>query len=78
MVIEARDDVMTVERGSFVDQGGGYAWRVTDDVAVKTPVRLGAASLSRVEILDGLAPGDRIVVSGVEAFDGAERVILSQ
>lgn len=78
VVLESRDDVLTVERGSFADQAGGFAWRVIDDVAIRTPVRLGAASLSRIEVLEGLAPGDRIVVSGVEAFDGAERVILSQ
>jgi HlyD family secretion protein len=77
VVMESRDDVLTVERGGFVEQGGGYAWRMVEDVAVRTPVRLGATSISRVEILEGLSAGDRVVVSGVEAFDNAERVILS-
>jgi HlyD family secretion protein len=40
-------------------------------------VRLGASSIAKVEILDGLAVGDQIVVSGTDAFNGAERVILS-
>jgi hypothetical protein len=28
------------------------------------------------EILDGLTAGDQIVVSGTDAFNGAERVVL--
>jgi HlyD family secretion protein len=40
-------------------------------------VRLGAASVSKVEILDGLIVGDQIVISGTDAFNGAQRVILS-
>jgi HlyD family secretion protein len=79
VIIESRDNVVTVERGSFVDVGGGYAWRMEgDDLAVRVPVHLGAASIARVELLGGLKEGDRIVVSGVEAFDNAERVIISR
>jgi HlyD family secretion protein len=78
VVLESRDNVLSVERGSFVDQGGGFAFRVEGNVAVRTPVRLGAASVARVEVLEGLAAGDRVVVSGIEAFNTAERVILSQ
>jgi HlyD family secretion protein len=38
---------------------------------------LGAASIAKVEILDGLAVGDQVVISGTDAFNGAQRVILS-
>jgi len=56
-----------------------HVFRIDEnETARRVPVRLGAASLSRVEILEGLAPGDRVVVSGVEAFGDAERVILSR
>jgi len=37
----------------------------------------GAASIAKVEILDGLALGDRIVINGTEAFNNAARVIIS-
>jgi HlyD family secretion protein len=76
--IDRRDHVLMVDRGSFVDQeGGGFAYVVHGNVAERRPVRLGAASISKVEILEGLAPGDQIVVSGTDAFNNAERVILS-
>jgi HlyD family secretion protein len=77
--IERRENVLMVDRGSFMDQeGGGFAYVVHGNVAERRPVRLGAASLAKVEILDGLSVGDRIVVSGTDAFNGAERVILSR
>jgi len=79
ILLDRRDNVLMVDRGSFMDQeGGGFAYVVRDNVAQRRPVRLGAASLQKVEILDGLAAGDRIVISGSDAFNGAERVILSR
>jgi HlyD family secretion protein len=78
IMIDKRENVLMVDRGSFVDQeGGGYAYVVHGNVAERHPVRLGAASIAKVEILDGLKAGDQIVISGTDAFNGAERVILS-
>jgi HlyD family secretion protein len=77
--IDKRENVLMVERGSFVDQeGGGFAYVVHGGVAERRPVQLGAASLAKVEILDGLGVGDQIVISGTDAFNGAQRVILSR
>lgn len=79
VLIEERPNVLMVERGPFVDQGGGrYAWVVDGGSAVKRPVRIGATSISAVEILDGAKPGDRIVVAGSDLFGDAEKVSLSQ
>ncbi|HSN72205.1 MAG TPA: efflux RND transporter periplasmic adaptor subunit [Steroidobacteraceae bacterium] len=77
ILLESRDGVITVPRGPFLDSGGGrVAYRVVDGVAQRTPITVGASSISDVEILDGLAPGDQIVVSGVDMFQGAEAVRL--
>jgi HlyD family secretion protein len=75
-VIDSRADVLTVERGGLADQGGGFAWRIDGDVAVRVPVRLGASSISRIEVLEGLRAGDRVVVNGIESLGNAERVIV--
>lgn len=75
--IDRRDNVLMVDRGSFVDQeGGGFAYVIRGNIAQRHPVRLGAASIAKVEILEGLSVGDQIVISGTDAFNGAERVIL--
>ncbi|HZX80862.1 MAG TPA: efflux RND transporter periplasmic adaptor subunit [Lysobacter sp.] len=79
VLIEERPNVLMVERGPFVDQGGGrYAYVVDGDSAVRRPLRVGATSISSVEILDGAKPGDRIVVAGTDLFGDAEKISLSQ
>lgn len=71
-------DVLMVERGTFADQGGGgYAYVVHGDVAERKPIRVGAVSLQKVQILSGLSAGDRIVTSGAAAFRDLARVRLS-
>nr|WP_297532373.1 efflux RND transporter periplasmic adaptor subunit [uncultured Roseateles sp.] len=78
VLLDRRDKVLTVARGSFVEDGGGrFVYVVQDGQAVKRPIRLGAQSLSKVEILEGLKPGEQVVVSGTQVFEGAERVTLS-
>ena len=76
--IDRRDNVLMVDRGTFVDQeGGGFVYVVHDNVVERHPVSLGASSIAKVEILDGLAEGDRIVVNGTDSFNNAERAILT-
>jgi HlyD family secretion protein len=77
ILLDKRADVLIVERGSFVDQDAGYAYVIHDGVAERRPVRLGAQSVQKVEILEGLNVGDEIVVSGSDAFNGADRVIVT-
>lgn len=78
ILIDRRRNVLMVDRGTFMDQGGGFVYVVHGDIAVRQPVRLGAASIQKVEILDGLSVGDQVVVSGADAFNGAERAIITQ
>jgi len=79
VLLDKRDNVLTVRRGSFVDESGGaYAYVVQDGVATKRPIRVGARSIDKIEVLDGLAAGERIVISGAEAFRGAAQVSISR
>jgi HlyD family secretion protein len=76
--IDKRNNVLMVDRGLFVEQdGGGFAYLVRGNIAERHAVRLGAVGVQKVEIAAGLAQGDQIVISGTDAFRGAERVILS-
>lgn len=78
IVLDRRDNVLSVERGSFLDQdGGAFAYVIVGNVAVKRPIRVGAVSLNKVEIRAGLQAGDQIVISGVDALEGASSVVLS-
>ncbi len=68
ILLDEKANVLMVERGPFLEAGGGHvAYLVRDGVAERRPIRTGAASLDAVEILSGAAAGDRIVVSGADA-----------
>jgi HlyD family secretion protein len=74
VVMETLHNTLMVERGPFVDQSGGrYVFVMDGSIAVKRPVRLGASSMNSVQVLDGLAPGDRVVTAGSELFGDAVR-----
>ena len=78
VLIENKPDVLLLRRGPFVEQTGGrYAWLVRGDIAERQPVRLGDSSLEAGEVLDGLKPGDRIVIAGTELFEDAKRVRIN-
>lgn len=77
IVLEQRDGVLAVQRGPFLDAGGGrYAYVVRDELAVRVPIKVGSSSVDKVEIVEGLNPGDRIVISGTDAFGDAETVYI--
>ena len=78
IVLEARDDVLKVPRGPFLDSGGGkLAYVIEDgDIAQRRKIRTGSTSVAEVEILEGLAAGDRIIVSNLGELERVERVRL--
>lgn len=78
LLIEEKPNVVMVQRGPFVEsEGGRFAYIVNKGVAVRTPVEIGATSISSVEILSGAKPGDRIVISGTDTFKNAQRVAIN-
>ena len=77
VVLDTRRNVIKVERGPFVEQGNGQAYVMDGSTAVRRPVQLGVSSLGEVEILSGLQPGERVVVSGSDLFGDAERVSIN-
>ena len=78
IVLDTRRNVLMVERGPFLEQAGGrFAYVVDGGRAVRRPIQAGASSLSAVEIVSGVQPGERVVVSGSDQFDNAESIRLS-
>jgi len=78
ILIDEHPNVLMVERGPFVDSGAGrVAYVVRDGYAERTPIQVGATSLNAVELVSGVKEGDKIVVSGTDAFNGAARVVLN-
>jgi HlyD family secretion protein len=78
IVFDERKDVLRVARGEFVASGGGrVGYRLEQDVAVRTPLQVGALSVQWVEILSGAKEGDQLVISNLAEFKDADRVRLN-
>jgi HlyD family secretion protein len=79
VLLDSRDDVLTVTRGPFMEiDGGRTAYVVHGGVAERRPIRVGASSVDKVEILAGVRAGEGIVISGAEKFNGAQRVFINE
>jgi HlyD family secretion protein len=77
LLFEAKTDVLLVERGPFLESGGGnVAWVVEDGIARPRRIETGAVGVGQVEILSGLQLGEEIVISETARFAGAEAVLL--
>lgn len=78
ILIENKPNVLMVQRGQFVDAyGGRFAYVVDHGIAQKRPIRIGTTSIDSVEILDGLKPGDQVVIAGTDTFADAPRVRIN-
>ena len=72
-------DVVFVGRPAFgSEQSLITLFRVNGDgdEATRTKVRLGKSSVSTVQVLEGLKPGDRVILSDMSAWDSYDRVRL--
>jgi HlyD family secretion protein len=79
VLMEEKPGVLTLPRGQFLDSGGSrLAYVLGDDrVARRRSIEVGARSLSAVEVVAGLEEGETVVVSSIDAFRGADTVLVS-
>lgn len=75
--LERLDNVLNVSRPPLAQQNSpGTIFRLTPDghYADRVQVKFGRTSVSRVEIVDGLNVGDRIILSDMSRWDNVDRV----
>jgi HlyD family secretion protein len=78
IILEHKSDVLQVKRGQFLDSSGGkFAYKVENGIAQKTPISVGARSLSHIELLNGLKENDQIIISNTDLFNSAKQVLLN-
>jgi HlyD family secretion protein len=78
ILLEEKTNVLMVERGQFLESGAGrIAYVLEDGIAYRRPIEIGARSLSAVEILTGLNEGDIVITSSLDAFEGAQTVLVT-
>jgi HlyD family secretion protein len=75
--VERLHDVLHVDRPAYgQSQSTVSLFRVVDggSGAVRVTVRLGRGSVNRIEVLEGLQEGDRIILTDMSRWDGVDRV----
>jgi HlyD family secretion protein len=77
--IERLDDVIFVSRPAYAQADSvTQLFRVDESgMATRVQVRLGRTSVNQVEILDGLSPGDQVIVSDISAWDRHDRLKIN-
>jgi len=77
--LEHLENVVHVGRPVFgQEQGTITLFQLTENGthAVRVPVKLGKSSVTSIEILEGLKPGDQVILSDMSAWDGYDRIRL--
>ena len=77
IVLDERDNVLKFERGSFIDEGTRAVYVVHGAHAQRLPVELGTVSVSEIEVIRGLAPGDQVIISDMRDANQAAQVAIS-
>jgi HlyD family secretion protein len=77
--LERLDDVVFVDRPAFGQERSTITlFKLgVDDEATRTQVQLGRSSVNTIEILGGLTPGDRVILSDMSPWDSNDRVKLN-
>jgi HlyD family secretion protein len=72
---------LLLPRGGFYQSTGGqwvYVVNPEQNVAVKRTIRIGRQNPRFYEILEGLEPGEKVIVSGYDNFGNADKLILKK
>ena len=79
ILMEEKNDVLTLPRGQFLDSGGSRIAYVLDDdnVAHRRSIGIGARSLAAVEVVEGLTEGELVVISSIDQFRSADTVLVT-
>ena len=75
----ASTEAVIIPKGSFFQQTGGkWIYVLTPDGsrAVRRDIRIGRQNPQSYEVLDGLAPGERIILSSYDTFGDNEVLII--
>lgn len=78
--IERLQDVLFVQRPAYGQAGqtvGLFKLEPDGRTATRTSVKLGKASVNQIEVVAGLQPGDRVIISDMGNFDNATKVRIN-
>jgi HlyD family secretion protein len=72
-------EAIVVKRGGFFQETGGnwiYVLDASGEFAVKREIRLGRQNTNYYEVLEGLAPNEKVIISSYNSFGQKDKLIL--
>ncbi len=72
-------DALIIPRGGFYQQtGGNWIFKMSKDGtrAYRIPIRIGRQNPDHYEVLEGLEPGDRVVVNSYENYGDIQELVI--
>ena len=75
----ASDTAILVARGGFYQSTGGQWIYVVDkanNMAIKRNIKIGRQNPVYYEIIEGLAPGEKVITSGYDNFGNVDKLVL--
>lgn len=74
-------EALLLARGGFYQQtGGNWIFKISDDgnTAYKTDIQLGRQNPDYYEVLSGLKPGDKVVISSYANYQEMQKLLINQ
>jgi HlyD family secretion protein len=72
-------NAIIIPRGGFYQETGGnwiYVLDPSGSQATKRRIRIGRQNIHFYEVLEGLMPGEKVIVSSYDVFGNKERLIF--
>lgn len=76
---ESKEAVLIPRGGFYQSTGGQWVYVLTEggDVAVKRSIRIGRQNPQYYEVLEGLEPGEKVIVSSYDNFGDKDKLLLN-
>ncbi|MCB0807184.1 MAG: efflux transporter periplasmic adaptor subunit, partial [Bacteroidales bacterium] len=70
---------LIVKRGGFFQETGGNWIYVVDpnsEFATKRKIRIGRQNTNYYEVMEGLEPDERVIISSYDSFGGKDKLVF--
>lgn len=79
LTLAERKGALLISESALVPEGSDqYVYKVEDQRAVRTLIKIGARKRGSVEVLDGLTAGEQVIIGGVQKVRNGTRVRVNR
>lgn len=74
-------DAVIVKRGGFFQETGGnwiYILDQSESFAYKRNIKIGRQNTNYYEVLEGIEPGEKVIVSSYDSFGGKDKLVFKE